>query len=46
MQSMLNGMFGKIKPGLCRLSMNGNIAIQTSNGWILVGGTENENDTK
>ena len=30
---MLNGMFGKIGPGMCRLSMNGNIAVKTSNGY-------------
>lgn len=24
-----NGIFGKIKPGMCRLSMNGNIAVKT-----------------
>lgn len=33
MQSMLNGMFGKIQPGLCRLSMSGGIAVKTSNGY-------------
>ena len=31
--SMFNGMFGKIQPGMCRLSMNGKIAIKTSNGY-------------
>lgn len=30
---MLNGMFGKIGTGMCRLSMNGNIAVKTSNGY-------------
>lgn len=30
---MLNGMFGKIGPGMCRLSMSGNIAVKTSNGY-------------
>lgn len=29
----LNGMFGKIEPGLCRLSMNGEIAVKTSTGF-------------
>lgn len=29
---MFNGMFGKIAPGMCRVSMNGKIAIRTSNG--------------
>lgn len=28
-----NGMFGKIAPGMCRLSMNGGIAVKTSNGY-------------
>lgn len=30
---MFNGMFGKIAPGMCRLSMNGGIAVKTSNGY-------------
>lgn len=29
----LNGIFGKIAPGMCRLSMNGGIAVKTSNGY-------------
>lgn len=29
----LNGMFGKIAPGMCRLSMNGGIAVKTANGY-------------
>ena len=33
MNNMLNGMFGKIAPGMCRLSMNGGIAVKTSNGY-------------
>lgn len=33
MNNMFNGMFGKIAPGLCRLSMNGGIAVKTSNGY-------------
>ena len=33
MQNILNGMFGKVAPGLCRLSMNGGIAVKTSNGY-------------
>lgn len=33
MTNMLNGMFGKIAPGLCRLSMSGGIAVKTSNGY-------------
>ena len=30
---MFNGMFGKIADGMCRLSMNGEIAVKTSNGY-------------
>lgn len=33
MVNMFNGMFGKIAPGMCRLSMDGNIAVKTSNGY-------------
>lgn len=29
----LNGMFGKLAPGMCRLSMNGGIAVKTENGY-------------
>lgn len=32
MNSIMNGMFGKIAPGMCRLSMSGGIAVKTSNG--------------
>ena len=28
-----NGMFGRIEAGMCRLTMNGDIAIKTSNGY-------------
>lgn len=31
--NMFNGMFGKIAPGMCRVSMNGEIAIKTSSGY-------------
>ena len=31
--SMFNGIFGKIAPGMCRLSMSGKVAIKTSNGY-------------
>ena len=31
--SMFNGMFGKIQPGKCRLSMNGKIAIKVGNDY-------------
>ena len=27
------GLFGKINPGLCRLSLNGSIAVKTSHGY-------------
>lgn len=33
MTNMFNGMFGKIAPGMCRLSMSGGIAVKTSNGY-------------
>lgn len=33
MNNMLNGMFGKVAPGLCRLSMSGGIAVKTTNGY-------------
>ncbi|MBO6166011.1 MAG: hypothetical protein J6O17_06565 [Eubacterium sp.] len=33
MNNMFNGIFGKIAPGMCRLSMNGGTAIKTSNGY-------------
>ena len=33
MNNMFNGMFGKIQSGMCRVSMNGDIAIKTSNGY-------------
>ena len=33
MFSGLNNMFGKIQPGMCRVSMTGKIAIKTSNGY-------------
>lgn len=32
MNSFMNGMFGKVAPGMCRLSMSGGIAVKTSNG--------------
>lgn len=32
MNNLMNGMFGKIAPGMCRLSMNGGIAVKTSDG--------------
>lgn len=30
---MFDGMFGKIAPGMCRLSMSGGIAVRTSGGY-------------
>lgn len=33
MENMFNGIFGKIAPGMCRITMNGNLAIKTSNGY-------------
>lgn len=33
MNSMFHGIFGKVAPGLCRLSINGSIAVKTSNGY-------------
>lgn len=30
---IFNGMFGRLAPGMCRLSMNGKIAVKTSNGY-------------
>lgn len=30
---MFNGMFGKIANGMCRLSMNGGIAVKTNGGY-------------
>ena len=32
-ENMFNGVMGKIKPGCCRLAMNGQIAIKTSDGY-------------
>ena len=33
MADLFEGMFGKVAPGLCRLSMNGGIAIRTRAGY-------------
>lgn len=33
MNNFLNGMFGKVGNGMCRLSMNGEIAVKTSGGY-------------
>ena len=30
---MFNGMFGKVANGMCRLSMNGGIAVKTNSGY-------------
>lgn len=32
-ENMFNGMFGKIEPGLCRMTANGKIAIKTKGGY-------------
>lgn len=32
-QNSFNGMFGKVAPGQCRLTMNGNVAVKCSNGY-------------
>jgi hypothetical protein len=32
-QNSLNGFFGKLQPGMCRLTMNGGIAVKCSNGY-------------
>lgn len=31
--NQFGGMFGKVQPGMCRLTMNGNIAVKCSNGY-------------
>ena len=36
-----NGMFGNVKPGMCRLSMDGKIAVKTSSGYKAYNVTEN-----
>lgn len=33
MNNMFHGMFGKVDKGMCAMSMNGNIAVRTSNGF-------------
>lgn len=33
MNSMFNGIFGKIAPGMCKLSMSGGIAVKTTGGY-------------
>lgn len=33
MNNMFDGLFGKIAPGMCRLSMNGEIAVKTESGY-------------
>ena len=32
-QNSFNGLFGKIAPGMCRLTINGNIAVKCSSGY-------------
>jgi hypothetical protein len=31
--NFMNGMFGKIAPGMCRMSMDGKMAVKTDNGY-------------
>lgn len=31
--NFMNGMFGKVAPGMCRLSMNGEIAVKAGDGY-------------
>lgn len=31
--NLFNGMFGKVAPGMCRLSMSGKVAVKTDNGY-------------
>ncbi len=33
MYDTLNGLFGKVAPGMCRLSLDGEIAVKTGNGY-------------
>ena len=33
LQNSFNGMFGKVAPGMCRITMNGNIAVKCSKGY-------------
>lgn len=30
---LFNGLFGKVQPGMCRLTMNGNVAVKCSSGY-------------
>lgn len=32
-QNTFNGLFGKVAPGMCRMTMNGNIAVKCNNGY-------------
>lgn len=32
-QNSFSGLFGKIAPGMCRITMNGNIAVKTTKGY-------------
>lgn len=33
LQNTFDGLFGKVAPGMCRLTMNGNIAVKCVNGY-------------
>ena len=39
MNNFLNGMFGKVGSGMCRLSMNGGIAVKTNGGYKTYNGS-------
>lgn len=32
-QNTFNGLFGKVAPGMCRLTMNGSVAVKCNNGY-------------
>lgn len=33
-ENAFSGMFGKVAPGMCRLTMSGNIAVKTGSGYV------------
>lgn len=34
LENAFSGMFGKVAPGMCRLTMTGNIAVKTGSGYV------------
>ena len=34
LENAFSGMFGKVAPGMCRLTMSGNIAVKTGSGYV------------